>query len=209
MFKKDFILAGVIGIITAIFATPILYYSNNGHWTLSRYGFSIPIWYIFIILPAAEYIGYTIASKLFSHILVLRQLGRFFITGLMNFCVDVGTGTFLSERFQIDIKSNEFIPFLVLAAAVAVLNSYFWQRTWTFGERTKPSSKEFMSFILITLIGFIINTSATKIAIHSFGVLNLSNNAQLLSASKIAATGISLFWNFFGYKFFVFKRARV
>ncbi len=204
MFKKDFLLAGVIGFITAVFATPILYYSNNGHWIFSRFGFSVPIWVIFIILPVAEYIVYIIASKLFSHILALRQLGRFGITGLMNFCVDVGTGTFLSERYRVDIKSNDFLPYLILAAAIAILNSYFWQRTWTFGERKRPSRREFMAFISVTLVGLAINTTATKLAIHSFAALQLPNNAQLLGVAKVAATGISLFWNFFGYKFFVF-----
>ncbi|MEK7576599.1 MAG: GtrA family protein [Patescibacteria group bacterium] len=205
MFKKDFVLAGVIGFITAVFATPILYYSNDSSWIISRFGVTFPVWIIFIILPLAEYSGYIIASKLFSHILALRQLGRFGITGLMNFCVDAGSGIFLSQLFQIDIKSNNFIPFLFLTAAIAIVNSYFWQRTWTFGEKTEPTRKEFIAFLVVTLVGLSINITATKIAIHSFSILHISNNAQLLSISKIAATAISLFWNFLGYKFFVFK----
>ena len=205
MFKKDFVLAGVIGFITAVFATPILYYSNDSSWVFSRFGISFPIWYIYIILPFAEYIGYIVASKLFSHILALRQLGRFVITGLMNFCVDAGSGIFLSQLFQIDIKSDGFIPFLVFTSEIAIVNSYLWLRTWTFGEKTKPTRKEFIAFLMVTLVGLGINITATKIAIHSFGVFNLANSAQLLSVSKVAATAISLFWNFLGYKFFVFK----
>src|SRR3990167_9935719 len=91
--RNDYIIAALIGFITAVFMTPIFIFSRT---PLAYGGFNLPIWSLFIILPIGEYIAYVIASKLFSRILVLKQLGRFGIVGLMNFSVDTGILTTLS-----------------------------------------------------------------------------------------------------------------
>lgn len=206
MFKKDFLYAGFIGLITAFFATPILYYSADQSWTFTAGPISFPIWWLFIALPVLEYLGYMIAAKLFSHISALRQLGRFGIVGLMNFCTDTGIATFLTTWFGVDPESRDVIPFLVVGTTVAILNSYFWQRSWTFGEKKPPSRREFIGFVVVTLVGLVINTTVTFLAIHAVASIGLSNNAEILTVAKVAATAISLFWNFLGYKFFVFGK---
>jgi len=202
MFKKDYLYAGIIGLITAFFGRLLLI---NNEVTLAYGGFSLPLWSLFVILPVAEYIAYIIASRLFSHILFLKQLGRFGIVGLMNVCVDIGIATTLRRAYDIDPKSAEMLPILVIASAIAIVNSYFWQRMWTFAEKAPPSSKEFITFVIVTLIGLGLNTAVSVAIIQGVGALSVLSPDRIVTISKIAATAVSLFWNFLGYKFIVFK----
>src|SRR3989344_2541618 len=120
MLKKDYWYAAAIGLITAFFARLLLI---NTEVMLAYGNLSLPLWSLFIILPIAEFAAYIIASKLFSHILILKQLGRFGIVGLMNVCVDIGIATTLRRAFEIEPKSTQMLLVLIVAAAIAIVNS--------------------------------------------------------------------------------------
>lgn len=202
MFKKDFLFAAIIGFITAVFARLILI---NATVSLSLGGSKVPLWSLFIILPVVEYIAYVVASKLFSHILFLKQLGRFGIVGLMNFSVDTGILTALSVWTGI-FAGVRLAPLNVVSATIAIVNSYFWQRTWTFAEKAPPSRKEFLAFLAITVMGIVINSALVSLLTSVVSPFDgLSTPARIEVAAKIGATLVTLFWNFLGYKFFVFK----
>ncbi len=203
MFKKDYLYAGVIGIVTAFFGRLLLI---NNEVSLAYGSFSLPLWSLFLILPIAEFFAYIIASKLFSHILFLKQLGRFGIVGLMNVCVDIGIATTLRRAYNIDpLNITDMLPVLMLASSIAIVNSYFWQRMWTFAEKAPPTRKEFIAFVVVTLIGLGVNTAVSFVIIYSVGAFGVLSADRVLTISKIAATAVSLFWNFLGYKFIVFK----
>lgn len=202
MLKKDFLYAAIIGFITAIFATPIFIYSET---PLAYGSFGLPLWSLFVILPVGEYIAYTIASGLFSHITALRQLGRFGIVGGMNFSVDTGIVYTLQRYTGIATIDPKIIYLFIFASVIAIINSYFWQRTWTFAEKAPPSPKEFMGFVTITVLGIAINTTVAFMVANVLTNLHIVAATRILAASKIAAITVSLFWNFLGYKFFVFR----
>lgn len=202
MFKKDFLYAAIIGFITAAFVTPILVFSET---PLAYGGVSIPLWTLFLLLPLGEYGAYVVASGLFSHITALKQLGRFGIVGLMNFSVDTGIVYTLQHYTGIGINDPRILYLFVASASIAIVNSYFWQRTWTFSEKAPPSTKEFMGFLIVTLLSIGINSGATFLAGNILLRLDFIAESRVLGASKIIATAVSLFWNFFGYKFIVFK----
>lgn len=201
--RNDYTIAAIIGFITAVFVTPILVFSDT---PLAYNGFSIPLWSLFIILPVGEYVAYVIASKLFSHITALRQLGRFGIVGLMNFSVDTGIVYTLQYYTGIGLDDPRILYLFVASGAVAIVNSYFWQRTWTFSEKTAPSSKEFIGFLVVTLLSIAINSGVAFLAGNFILRLDVIAEGRVLGASKVIATAVSLFWNFFGYKLFVFKK---
>lgn len=199
--KKDYLFALIVGFITALFFRLILL---NTATQLAYGGIRLPLWSLFIILPAAQYTAYLIALRFFQRFATLRELGRFGIVGLMNFSVDTGIVSELRTRTGISIEDPRIIWLLLVGTSIAILNSYFWQRTWTFREKAPPSRKEFMLFVFVTLVGIGINIGFAYITILSLSPLGLFTEPRLLVVSKVAATAISLFWNFFGYKFFVF-----
>jgi len=201
--RNDCNIAAVIGFITAVFITPILVFSET---PLAYGSVSLPIWSLFLILPIGEYVAYIIASKLFSHVMALRQLGRFGIVGLMNFSVDTGIVYTLQYYTGISLDDPRILYLFVVSGSLAIVNSYFWQRTWTFSEKAPPSTKEFIGFLMITLLSIGINSGVAFWAGTFLLRLDIIAESRVLGASKIIATAVSLFWNFFGYKLFVFRK---
>ncbi len=199
--KKDHLFPVVIGLITAFFFRLILL---NTLTPLRYGGIHLPLWSLFIIFPIGQYTAYLVALKFFQRLPTFRELGRFGIVGIMNFSVDTGIVSELRTRAGISVEDPRIVWLLLTATSIAILNSYFWQRTWTFREKAPPSRKEFMLFVFVTLVGIAINTGFAYATILSLSPLGLFTEPRLLVVSKVAATAISLFWNFFGYKFFVF-----
>jgi putative flippase GtrA len=89
---------------------------------------------------------------------------------------------------------------------VAVLNSYIWNKFWTF-RRSKSHGvrKEFIQFLIVSIFGFLLNLGVDYVfvnMIHPFGALPAKSWAQF---SAMIAAMLALFWNFIGYKFIVFE----
>jgi dolichol-phosphate mannosyltransferase len=82
-----------------------------------------------------------------------------------------------------------------LAFVCASLNSYFANRTWTFAGARAASPGEFGIFLIISLIGLLINS----------GVLwaltgGTPGSLVHLNLAKLTASMASLGWNFCGYR---------
>ncbi len=137
---------------------------------------------------------------------LIIQFSKFIMIGFLNTGIDFAVLNLL--MWQTGIYSGKYIILLnAVAFSVAVINSYFWNKFWIFhAKETAQTAKEFTKFITITLIGMTINTtivySVTTLISPMFG-LSVELWANI---AKVAATGISLVWNFTGYKLIVFKK---
>jgi len=135
----------------------------------------------------------------------INQFGKFIVIGLMNTAIDFAILNFL--MWWTGIYSGASIILLnMVSFSIAVFNSYFWNKYWTFKDLDKIEAKEFSQFILVTLIGLAINSSIvygiTTLVSPMFGI----SPELWANLAKVAATGFSLIWNFIGYKFIVFNR---
>ena len=135
----------------------------------------------------------------------IKQFSKFVVIGFINTALDFAILNLL--MWWTGIYSGSWIILLNIASfSIAVFNSYFWNKYWTFKDKDKIEAKEFSQFVIVTLIGLAINSSII------FGVTTLISPMFGLSPelwanlAKAAATGFSLIWNFAGYKFFVFKK---
>jgi len=136
---------------------------------------------------------------------LIAQFSRFIIIGTMNTAIDFGVLNLL--MWQTSIYGGKWILLLnATSFSVAVINSYFWNKHWTFKDKDKAGISEFSQFIIVTLIGLAINTGIvygiTTFISPVFGI-SIELWANL---AKVVATGLSLIWNFVGYKFIVFRK---
>lgn len=146
--------------------------------------------------------GYILSEILARFLKIFSQLGRFAVVGVLNTVLDFAilnllidaTGLSSGLGFSV-IKATSFI--------VAVTNSYFWNKYWTF-EVQSQVSKEFVQFITISLIGLLANVGAASLVVNILAPegANLTAWANL---GALAGTFAGLAWNFVGYKFIVFK----
>lgn len=149
------------------------------------------------------------------------DLGLFF---LLMFVVPMGTGL-MSEHFGrwlLETAPNVFtglatkdgvldpkmatVPFLkAMSACVAIVNSFLWNRTWTFRIRGREHrSVQLRKFFAVALIGMLLNTILTT----SLGNIIPGHPRRSLLVGQLIATVAVAFWNFFGQKLWTFRGAR-
>lgn len=123
-----------------------------------------------------------------------HQAIRFGMVGILNTGVDLGSYWILT-RF-IPYFENAHVLAKAISYTLGVLNSYLWNRSFTFRSQVK-SPKRFAIFFMINLIAVGINSGLMALSLH---VLHLPEWAGLL-----IATAITMTWNFTTSKFIVFR----
>ena len=212
MVKKDYYLSFFAGALIGLLFLPILKAAKPDLYE-KTFLFIVP--FFFIATPFGLAITHLISRK----IPVFWQLGKFIVTGVLNFCVDLGILTLLTFFFVAYFKINakdlvisgvSFLTFYSLYKAasfvIANINSYFWNKYWTFHQEAGKKTTEFTQFFVVSLIGFFINVAVASFVFKYFSTIgNLSSNQWgLIGAMAGSIAGLA--WNFLGYKFIVFKK---
>lgn len=197
MNKTDYAIALLIGFFVGIFAIPTAVNLGLRNIVLVL---AIP-WVGAVAIGAGVWIGAALARK----ISFLAQFSRFAAVGLLNTAIDFGILNLLSRASGITaglIVGGVNLPGFV----VAVFNSYFWNKLWVFKDRgPEPFFADFPKFIMVTGIGVLIN-SGIVIGLTTYVGSSIGLEGGLaLNIAKMAATILTLIWNFVGYKFFVFR----
>ncbi|MCX6720973.1 MAG: GtrA family protein [Candidatus Staskawiczbacteria bacterium] len=129
---------------------------------------------------------------------ILKQGIKHIITGGFADLVDIGAFIllFLFIPYQTIVKAVSFL--------IAATIKYFGNKYWAFDSPEKDGTgKEAVQFLVITLIGLLINVASFSIFVR----INIGLNTELWrQLSVIFAMFITAIWNFCGYKFLVFKK---
>src|SRR3989338_10168961 len=122
-----------------------------------------------LVLGFLALIGYLTAEVLSKWIPLFRQLGRFAIVGVLNTIVDFAIFNLLisyvgvAEGILADV-------FKGISFVVAVVNSYYWNKYWTFQVKEKVKS-EVLEFLMISLVGFALNVGTFHVIVNVVGPL--------------------------------------
>ncbi len=200
MQKTDYYVGALAGFLTGVFLIPIavnLEFLKGQPVIL----FALPLLTLVLFI-----IGVGIGNFLGKKFNIFRQLSRFAAVGLLNTTIDFGILNILSLLSGVAsgfILGGINIPGFL----VAVSNSYVWNKLWVFKDRDRESFfHDLPRFLVVTVLGMIINSAiiilATTYIPSHYGL----PKAAWLNLAKVAATAITLFWNFLGYKLIVFKK---
>lgn len=191
-YKKDFILAAIIGEFAALV---LLLIGKN-------IGFQIPygIWLI-IVFPILSVLGLWLSYLIAKRWSIFSQLGKFFLVGSGNTFLDFGVLNLLILLTGI-ASGIGFSLFKGLSFIIATSNSYFWNKYWTF----QSDEGNFWQFLIVSIIGLIINVGVASIIVNAVNPIANMNPSQWANLGALIATFVSLIWNFAGYKFLVFKK---
>lgn len=135
-----------------------------------------------------------------------KQFGKFIIVGGLNTAIDIGVLNLLMWSFGI-YQGSQIIVFNIISVSLAIINSYFWNKYFTFGSKEKQKqAQEFATFVVVSIGGMIINTGVvyllTTYLAPPFGL----SQELWANGAKILAIGAAWIWNFSGYKFVVFRK---
>ena len=208
--KKDYVFGILAGLFIGLLALPTLKAAKPDLY--DKYAIMIvPLF--FVLVPFGLFISYYIGNK----IKVIWQLAKFVVIGFMNTLFDLGILSLLILTFRdyFGIESgNIFIAgitfysiFKGTSFIVANINSYYWNKFWTFERNAaKKTGTEFLQFFIVSIIGFIINVVVASYVfktVHPVAGLN-ADQWGLIGAMAGSVSGLA--WNFIGYKFIVFKK---
>jgi putative flippase GtrA len=209
--KKDYFFSLAAGILIGLLILPVLKTAQP----LLFERFALPIFFFFLV---ATPLGTIIANFIGRKIITIWQLAKFGVTGVMNFLVDLGTLTLLTIYFRqyLGIESADLvIPgfiliyyslFKALSFIIANVNSYFWNKYWTFeANSSEKKTSEFFQFFVVSLIGLAVNVLVASLFVKLAPFSGLtSDQIGLLGGAAGSIAGLA--WNFIGYKFIVFKK---
>jgi len=199
MKKQDFIAAFIIGEACALIFLLVLNFREFPSFIVSLARF-LPL-----ILPAFSVLGVFIVSLLREKMPVFFQFAKSFLVGILNTFIDLGTLTVLMETFQI-FEGLWYLVFVAISFSGATINSYFWNKFWTFEKKeTEKLLKETSQFYLITIGGLLIHLGITSFLVNVLGPQFGASKEIWAYLGKIVAVFCGFLWNFLGYKFIVFK----
>lgn len=197
--RSDLVYASINGLIFGALI-PIVLKNLGMQISLGMY---LAIVLFFIVLATlGVYIGYLL-SKIAGFFF---QLAKFGAVGAANFSVDFGVLNLLI--FSTGVASGwYFTLYKSISFVVAVTNSFFWNKLWTFkkkgGEKT---GKDFFQFLLVSAIGLLLNAGVASLIVNVIGPLGAIEEKTWANIATAAASIIVLTWNFLGYKYIVFKK---
>ena len=162
---------------------------------------------------------------------IVRQFAKFCIVGGTSFVIDYSIRMTLADKATIGGEKLAFVagqnirdlsPFFTklfatnfdaffpiaafCGASIAIINSFFLNRLWTFEARNLSSKKkQFQRFLVISLIGLTLNTVISSIISASLH----GDEKAGARIGTICAAIIGAFWNFFGQRMYAFKVSEI
>jgi len=163
------------------------------------------IWFLPVVFPFIFLLGSLVGKFLSRIIPVIFQIVRYGEIGVLNTFIDFGVLNLLS--WNAGITSGKYIAlFNTISFLCAATNSYYWNRFWTFPSRKSATSREFFRFLVITGVGWGINTGIVFGGTTYIAPFAGLSGGTWMNVIKLSAIIFSLIWNFSGYKFLVFKK---
>ncbi|MDO8435344.1 MAG: GtrA family protein [bacterium] len=123
------------------------------------------------------------------------QFIRYFIVGVVNTGLDFSMYAGLTRTW------GWWRQHYLLANAVTFITivtwSFFWNKYWTFKERSQRHATQYSKFVIVTLVGMGIAQCVLYVGVHVFSLLDLW--------SKVIASPLVMVWNFLAYRFWAFR----
>lgn len=122
----------------------------------------------------------------------LSILFRYCLVGTSGTILDLGILYALVEYAHLPV-----IPASIISFVIAAFNNFLWNKIWTFQDRSARVIKQYIKFMIVSVMGLLLNTSILFVAVHLLLIWYV--------AAKLFASGVILLWNFAINKFWTFR----
>ncbi len=123
---------------------------------------------------------------------LLNQILKFGLVGGMAFVIDYALLYLCTEFLHIHYLLSSIISF-----TISVIFNYILSIKWVFDVKKKQDVRDFVIFIILSVIGLVINSLIMYVMVEVFGVYYM--------LSKIVSTVVVMVYNFITRKIFVEK----
>ncbi len=146
----------------------------------------------------------------------VKRVGKFGVVGIINTLIDFAIYNLLSSRTALTLVQAN-----IVSTSVAMVFSFFANKSLVFKNRKGNLAIQVLSFFIVTAFGlYILQTGVIKLLtevwlgpvnlavaiVHLVGLSKIfSDSFVIKNSAKVAATVVSLVWNYLLYKRVVFK----
>lgn len=123
---------------------------------------------------------------------LIKQILKFGVVGGLAFLIDYGIYTLLISVFDV-----YYIIASIISFTLSVIFNYILSIKWVFDVKKKQGVKEFIIFVILSIIGLILNSIILYFSVELMHIHKL--------IAKIIATFIVMIYNFITRKIFVEK----
>lgn len=206
--KKDFLLAVLAGELAAWLSFPVLknlkFFDMLAGRGINAVTFSV-FWILFIPFGAIAGLSFFYFLAKYKDRIGFFELGKYGIIGVLNTFLNAGVYNLLifitnaASGFVVDI-------FFIIAFAITITNSFFWNKFWSFEERKVENIKtEAIQFFAISAGVALVNAIILHIIINTIGAPT-GVEPKIWANVALGFTIITAFLgNFFSYKYIVFS----
>ncbi|MEK7197970.1 MAG: GtrA family protein, partial [Patescibacteria group bacterium] len=206
--KKDFLLAVLAGELAAWLSFPVLknlkVFNMLAERGIDAIGFSV-FWILFVPAGAIAGLGFFYFLAKYKDRVGFFELGKYGIIGVLNTMLNAGAYNLLI--FITNIASGITLDiFFIAAFIVTVVNSFFWNKFWSFAEKNIENiKKEAIQFFGISAAVALINAVILHIIVNIIGAPS-GVEPKIWANVALGFTIITAFLgNFFSYKYIVFS----
>lgn len=206
--KTDLLLSLVIGLLSVLM---IIFVGGNLSAENSFFGLIANYYkYLFVVFPllcVSSLLLCRLLTKTFGYF--FYQMGKFALVGGFNFLLDIAILNSLIFATGA-VKGFPQSGFKAVSFIFGAVSSYLLNKHWTFQPKSNSdASKEILRFAAISFVGLAINVGADYVFVNIID--NFWEMKPMLWAqfSAVMAAVVAMSWNFIGYKFFVFKYAKI
>ncbi len=122
----------------------------------------------------------------------ILKFTKFGLVGLSGLIIDFGITWICKEKLALNKYVSNGFGFLF-----GVTNNYFLNKYFTFDDHNPEIGLQFLSFLIIAIVGFTINTGF---------LYSLQKKTKInFYVCKIIVTAVVFFWNFGANSFYTFK----
>ncbi len=207
--EKDIRLAVVIGIITGAITSVLLYsfgpyFSSSFAQLVNRH--YLMAWSLPAIVPVIFVIGIHLGRFLGQRWPIFHNFARFVAIGFNNFAIDFAVLNLLVLTTHIT-QGVYFSAFKTAAFLVALINSYIWNKYWTFDAgQSGGGGGEVFKFVIVVGVSLLINVGISSLIVNYIPPAFGMTAVLWLNVASVIAVAIGLFWNFIGMRLIVFNK---
>lgn len=178
-------------------------------WLIKNSPFNFPIlnFLLPIFFPILAIFAIFVAEIISKKFLFVYQLAKFLLVGAFFAVFDLIILNFLIVWLGISKEETiKYAIFVAISFVIVTFFKYFANKYWAFEKKEKERmEREFATFFLVTAISGLIQVGFASFA---FKILVSIEFPELLAGNfgKIIGIFFASAWNFFGYKFIVFKK---
>jgi len=148
----------------------------------------------------------TTIKRTLSYPVWLEQAAKFLSVGILNTALDASLYFMLTRwlalRYAYGYSGQGFSTLQTLAKSISygagILNSFYWNKSWTFKSDADTVTTTFVPFVLANLAALAINASVMHLCLNALSLHEI--------VSLVLATGSTFLWNFTISKFLIFKK---